>query len=110
MTHDPAGLLGLGQVHGMAPAGDQGRDAVRHEPGQAQRVRGEAGVVRPGQGQDGAGERREAIPQGLLGARPGTVAGSRPGRLALLRSRSERCAAPPEVEPFEHAARAARRR
>ncbi len=53
VTHDPAGLLGLGQVHGVAAARDQGSDAVRDEPGQAQSVRGEAVVVRPRQSKNG---------------------------------------------------------
>ena len=101
VTHDPAGLFGLGQVHGMAPTRDQGRDAVRHESGHPQRVRGEAGVVRsrpwPGRGRGAS----RGDPTGAPGCRSRTVEGWRPGRLALLRSRSARCAASPDVEPFE---------
>ena len=80
VTHDPAGLVGLGEVHGVAATGDQGRDAVRHEAGHPERMRGEAGVVRPGQGQNGAGERRQAGPTRAPGCPSRTAGGWTPDR------------------------------
>ena len=100
MTHDQRGLLGLGEVDGMAPAGDQGRNAVRHEAGHPQRLRGEANVVRPRQGQDGAGECRKAIPQRFLGARPAqSQGGGQPGRAVAETLRALRRAL--QLEPLE---------
>ena len=95
VTHDPGGLLGLRQVHGMAPARDQRRDAVRDETGHAERMRRRSGCrpTRPGpeRGQGSVGRRSHRgswvpVPhRRRLDARPGGV----------LRSRSARCAASP---------------
>ena len=57
-------------MHGMTTAGDQRRDAVGHESCHPECRRGKAGVVRAGQGQNGAGERGKQVPDRLLGARP----------------------------------------
>jgi hypothetical protein len=67
--HDPAGLFGLGEVHGMAATGHQGGDAVWDQSGHSERVRGKASVVRPGHGEDGSAQRRQKVPKWNLGAR-----------------------------------------
>ena len=101
VTHEPSGLLGLGEVDGMAPAGDQGRDAVRHEPGHPQRVRGKAGVVRPRQGQDGAGECRQGGPTEAPGCPSRTVAGWRPVRPRCCGDAPSAAPRRSDVEPLE---------
>jgi hypothetical protein len=99
--HDPASLLGLGQVHGMAAARDQGGDAVRDEPGQSQRVHGEAVVVRSRQRQDGIGEASELIPQRFLGAGATQAqARSQAGCAVAEPLGALRCAT--QVQPLEH--------
>ena len=109
VTHDPAGLLGLGQMDGMASAGDQRRDAVGDEPRQPQCVRAEAGVVGSRQSQDGTGEGSEAIPQRFLRARAGQAqAGSKAGR-AVAQSLGALCRAA-QTPTDRTSARAARRR
>jgi len=53
---------------------------MRDEPGHSECVRGKAEVVRARQSENRAGERRQPIPQRLLGARPAqSQAGGEPG-------------------------------
>jgi hypothetical protein len=100
MTHDPASLLGLGQVHGMASAWDKRSDAVGDEPGQPQRVRGGAGVVRPRQCQNGGRKAPELIPQRFLRARAAqTQARSQAGCAVAEPLGALRCTT--QVQPLE---------
>ncbi len=99
--HDPAGLFGLGEVHGVAATGYQGGDAMWDQSGHSQRVRGKTGVVRPGHGQDGSAQRRQKVPKRNLGARSAEPqTGSQTGRAVAQPLRTLRRIT--DLESFEH--------
>ena len=99
--HDPAGLFGLGEVHGVAATGYQGGDAMWDQSGHSQRVRGKTGVVRPGHGQDGTAQRRQKVPKRNLGARSAEPqTGSQTGRAVAQPLRTLRRIT--DLESFEH--------
>lgn len=78
---DGGGRLGLFEVRGVPCAGDEGEDAVSNGAGEARGESGKAEVAGSGEGEHGGVNRREALPERLLGAGPGQPeARGEPGR------------------------------
>ena len=94
----------------MAATRDEGGDGPWREAGDPERVRGEAGVVRSGQGENRAGAASAGGPTAAPGSRSRTAAGSRPGRprccgVARPRPSASRRTSRSNIGPRSHASR-----
>ncbi len=81
--HNPPGLLGLREMHGVTAPRHEGCYGRRRLAGDPQGVRREADIVRSRHGQNRTAESREAVPQRHLSAGPAQPQARRESRRAV---------------------------